>query len=68
MPDDSCVKIYDFIKSIPKMISQYTGVPKRYLNSDLKIKILNEIFLKKYPESNVKYEFFRTDQTSFGRL
>lgn len=68
---DICQKIHEFIDSIPKKATHYTNKPKFYLSSELNLKILLEMFNKKY-SLGLKYDFFRryykeNFNFSFGR-
>lgn len=46
------------INSYPVKIAHYTNKDMRYLNPRLNIKLMYEMFIKKYPTSPVKYSYF----------
>ena len=53
-------KIDEHISSFPTKVSHYTSHPITYLQADLTVKKMHELFTEKYPDlkSMVKYEFY----------
>lgn len=53
------MKIRDHIELFPVKNSHYASTEKKYLDANLNIKIMYELFQDKYPNSPIKYSFYR---------
>lgn len=68
-----CQKIHSFVDNIPVNQVHYSNTIKKYLSSQLNVKIMYTMFMAKHPEcQNVKYKFFlkyfhENFNLSFGR-
>lgn len=60
LPGDVIVKIKMHIESFPLKISYYSSSRTTYLDARLNVKIMYNLFIKKYPqlENQVKYEYY----------
>ena len=66
----NCVK--EHIQSFPTNISHYSGREKYYLNSQLNLRLMHQLYLEKYPNQKVSFSFYRSFfrenfNLSFGR-
>lgn len=58
--DDWIVKVKNHIESFPVKTAHYSSKTYLYLDANLNVKIMYDLFLKKYPDlkGKVKYEYF----------
>lgn len=57
--DDILKTIDDHIKSFPLKSSHYAGKEVQYLDARLCVKSMYELYCEKYPDTSVKYDFYR---------
>lgn len=50
--------IHNHISSFPTHLSHYTGTPTKYLDPNLSIMTMFELFKKQYPDDKVSYGFY----------
>lgn len=55
---ETCRLIREHIEMFPKKITHYGGKEIHYLDARLNLKIMHSLFIEKYPESKIKYEFY----------
>ena len=53
-----CKKIFDHIHSFPTKVTHYGTNVIRYLDARLNVKIMYNLFKTKYPNFNIKYEYY----------
>lgn len=58
IPGPTCQQIVDHINSFPIKTSHYSSKEIQYLSAELDVKKMFNLFKEKYPETNVKYEFY----------
>lgn len=61
LPTEAILAVDEHIRSFPLKQSHYSSKQINYLNSDLNVKIMHELFLKKHPDqaNTIKYDFYR---------
>ncbi|XP_046688310.1 uncharacterized protein LOC124374058 [Homalodisca vitripennis] len=60
MSDEIKSLVREHISSFPMKESHYLGGTKFYLNAELNLKIMYNLFCEKYPEKKVSYSFYYT--------
>ena len=67
IPENIINLIDEHIRAFPLKETHYAGKVMQYLDARLDVKTMHEMFLGKYPETNVKYDFYRKYfQDNFG--
>lgn len=59
IPENVIKLIVPSITVFPLKETHYAGKEMKYLDASLDMKTLHEMFLKKYPDVNVEYDFYR---------
>jgi len=57
-PPEFCFKIHEHILSFPRKKTHYSGNDIKCLDARLDIKIIHNLFIKKYPQINVNYKYY----------
>lgn len=55
---DEVLKIHEHISSFPVKKTHYSSRELTYLSSELSVSKMHELFKEKYPQSNIKYEYY----------
>lgn len=50
--------VHNHISSFPTHLSHYTGTPTKYLDPDLSVMTMFELFKEKYPDDKISYGFY----------
>ena len=67
IPENIINFIDEHIRAFPLKETHYAGKIMKYLDARLDVKTMHEMFLRKYPNLNVKYDFYRKYfQENFG--